>query len=119
MYKFVFLFTFLLDGLLSAQKIPFSSDYQNLLPKNWKVIKEVSGDINKDLAHDIALVVEDTDPKNIKTNSGFGEATLNLNPRKLLVFFKKDNGYELVAVNDRLIRIRKQRNKPLSGRSPA
>lgn len=75
------------------------ADYQSFIPKNWKVLSKVQGDLNGDKQTDLALIIENTDPKNIVTNEGLGNPQLNLNNRKLLILFKAPQGYRLVASN--------------------
>lgn len=73
----------------------------DFVPAGWKLIKEAKGDLNKDGLVDVALVIENTDPKNFISNAHqLGGDTLNVNPRYVLVAFKKANAsYELVAKN--------------------
>lgn len=61
------------------------ADYQSFIPKNWKVLSKVQGDLNGDKQTDLALIIENTDPKNIVTNESLGNPQLNLNNRKLLI----------------------------------
>lgn len=77
----------------------------DFVPKGWKRIAEAKGDLNKDGLVDVALVIENTDPKNFISNAEkLGGDTLNVNPRYVLVAFKKKNGvYELVAKNTSFI----------------
>ena len=76
-----------------------ATTYQSFIPKNWKVLEKVQGDLNQDRQADLALIVEDTDPKNIIRNENLGSAELNINKRKLLILFKNNQGYRLVATN--------------------
>lgn len=73
----------------------------DFIPVGWKLIKEAKGDLNKDGLADVALVIENKDPRNFISNTDkLGGDTLNLNPRLVLVAFKKANGtYQLVAKN--------------------
>ncbi|SOD18328.1 hypothetical protein [Pedobacter xixiisoli] len=82
-----------------------ASKATDFVPKGWKLIAEAKGDLNKDGLEDVALVIENTNPKNIINNSGkLGDPELNTNPRCLLVAFKKPNGwYELFAKNTTFI----------------
>lgn len=82
---------------------PAGASPQSFVPKNWKIIYQAKGDLNKDKLADQALIIESTDPKNIIKNDGFGTKELNLNPRILLVLFKTENGYQLKAKNQRFI----------------
>ena len=82
-----------------------ASKIKEFIPAGWKLISEAKGDLNKDGLEDIALVIENTNPKNFISNAGkLGGDTLNTNPRYLLVAFKKANGvFELVAKNRKFI----------------
>ena len=74
---------------------------EDFIPQGWRTILHESGDLNNDGIDDHVIVVEDTKLENIKTNDKLGRDTLNLNPRTVMVFFKKKNGgYILVAQND-------------------
>lgn len=77
----------------------------DFVPTGWKLIAETKGDLNKDGLADVALIIENTNPKNFISNAGkLGGDTLNTNPRYLLVAFKKANGfYDLVAQNKTFI----------------
>ncbi|MCZ4243252.1 hypothetical protein [Pedobacter punctiformis] len=73
------------------------------VPDSWKIIYSVSGDLNKDLLQDEAIIIENTNPKNFLKNDEMGANVLNINPRKLLVLFKNKDGYQLVAENTKFI----------------
>lgn len=81
---------------------PQATTYQSFIPKNWKVLEKAQGDLNHDHLADLALIIEDTDPKNIVSNDNLGSSKLNLNQRKLLVLFKNNQGYQLIATNTSL-----------------
>lgn len=71
---------------------------EDFIPEGWKTILHESGDLNNDGIDDHVIVIEDTNPENIKSNDKLGQDTLNVNPRTLMVFFKyKGDGYTLVA----------------------
>ncbi|WP_052123214.1 hypothetical protein [Flavobacterium beibuense] len=76
---------------------------EDFIPKGWKIISTAFGDLNKDKAEDVAIVIENTDPANFTTNENLGPQTLNLNPRYLLILFKNKNGYTLNTVNKTFI----------------
>lgn len=98
---FSFLVLILLSQNLFSQQFPKESALiEDFVPKNWKVIYHVQGDLNKDKVDDHAIIIENTDPENFKKNDGLGTDNLNLNPRILLVFFKNKAGYALAAKND-------------------
>lgn len=102
---FVIVLFFLGNSIFFAQsdlpKIKASaSKIADFIPKGWKKIYHVSGDLNKDGLVDEALIIENTNPKNLIKNDGMGGDILNVNPRMLLVLFKeKGNSYKLVAQN--------------------
>jgi hypothetical protein len=82
--------------------IPFVSDAQitpvmetegqsisDFAPKNWKVIRTASGDLNRDSIADAAIVIQEMDPKKIIIDhDGLGTDTLDTNPRILIILFK-------------------------------
>ncbi len=78
---------------------------QSFIPKGWIVLQKATGDLNKDNQQDLALVIQDTDKKNILINHELGVDTLDANPRSLMVFFKDSlaGGYHLVTKNDSFI----------------
>lgn len=87
---------------LLALNLPTNvKNVNDIVPNGWKIITEKKGDLNSDNLDDIALVIEDTDPKNLKKNEVLGPDILNLNKRIILVLFKKEDGYHLVAKNDK------------------
>lgn len=87
---------------------------KEFIPAKWKLIAEAKGDLNKDGLIDVALVIEDTDLLNFIINKDkMGGDTLNLNPRYLLVAFKKANGfYELIAKNGSFIPTKNSQESP-------
>ena len=66
------------------------------------MIRKVQGDLNGDKQPDLALIIENTDPKNIMANGNLDGTELNLNHRKLLILFKNSQAYRLVASNSTL-----------------
>ncbi len=70
-------------------KTNLKASYQSFVPKNWKILEKVQGDLNQDDQADIALIIEDTNPDNFVANAGLGSDVLNVNERKLLVLFKQ------------------------------
>ncbi len=104
----LFIFIFIKTHASAQDKNPFipenGSTVKSFVPKGWKVISESTGDLNKDGMADKAIVIEDTDAKNIITHDGLGQNILNLNPRVLLVLFKtKANSYRLAVKNSGFI----------------
>lgn len=80
-------------------------EIKDFIPENWKVVRQVNGDLNKDNIEDIALVIQNTDKNNIIINKEMGVDTLDKNPRALVILFKdpSTNGYNLIAKNDSFI----------------
>ncbi|TDQ08291.1 hypothetical protein ATK78_2800 [Pedobacter metabolipauper] len=75
---------------------------ESFIPKGWKVIMQRAGDLNKDGLADEAMVIQNTDLKNIIANEEgrMGGDTLDINPRMLIVLFKTSGGsYALAAKN--------------------
>lgn len=93
----------LLFPALSGAQQPGSK--KSFIPHGYRLLTEAAGDLNKDGIPDLALVVENTDPGNIKINTEqLGSDTLNLNDRKLLVLFGTGNGkFRKVAENHGLL----------------
>jgi hypothetical protein len=73
------------------------------VPKGWKVIYQAKGDLNKDHLPDEAIIIQNTNPKNLIKNDGMGRDTLNVNPRILLVLIKTSGNYSLLAQNTNFI----------------
>jgi len=73
------------------------------VPKGWKVIYRAKGDLNKDHLSDEAIIIQNTNPKNLIKNDGMGRDTLNVNPRMLLVLIKTSGNYSLLAQNTNFI----------------
>ncbi|WP_316827463.1 hypothetical protein [Pedobacter miscanthi] len=73
------------------------------IPKGWKTIYQAKGDLNKDNFPDEAIIIQNTNPKNIIKNDGMGGDKLNVNPRMLLVLFKTASQYQLQVQNSRFI----------------
>ena len=86
----------------SVRANPNPTQYQQFIPKNWKILETVKGDLNRDGLEDIVLVIEENNPKNILSNDSLGSPELNINPRSLLVLFKTTQGYQLISKNQQL-----------------
>jgi hypothetical protein len=93
--------------LLSIAPASFASDTVQSLsawtPKGWKILQQAKGDLNGDGVADLAVVFEQHNPANIKTNSGMGLPELNTNPRTLVIFFADAGGYQKTAENKTLV----------------
>lgn len=80
-----------------------NSQWAAWTPKGWKLYSASQGDLNKDGRRDAVLVLEQTDPANIKPNDGLGAPQLNLNPRRLLVLLQTAADYQQVLSRDDLL----------------
>ncbi len=66
---------------------------ESFIPKGYKLLKEVKGDLTQDGIPDLVLVVENTDPANVQASTAWlGPDTLNLNDRILFVLAGDGNG---------------------------
>jgi hypothetical protein len=73
-------------------------------PAGWRIELRVAGDLNKDGIDDLALVIRQSDPANVLTNTALGPPKLDTNPRILAVAFgKARGGYDLALENHTLI----------------
>ena len=74
----------------------------NFIPENWILIDTAYGDLNKDNVSDVAIVVRNTDKKNIILNDG---DSVNNNPYSLIILFKDQstNTYKQTIKNDKFI----------------
>ncbi|MBZ4192271.1 hypothetical protein [Niabella beijingensis] len=77
---------------------------EGFVPQGWKIAYTAKGDLNKDTNSDVAIIIQNTNPKNLVSNERLGPDTLDLNPRMLLILFKgPDNSYTLAARNKSFI----------------
>lgn len=90
-----------------SQQIIIDQLDQNIreeIPVGWIVRDTTTGDLNKDGKADFALVIQNDDEKNYKTdNDNFGYDSINANERLLLIFFKDVHGYKLINKTDGII----------------
>ena len=74
---------------------------KKFVPRGWRILQFVTGDLNKDKLEDVAMVIEKTDSRNFVKNNALGPEILNLNPRELWILFQeKDGDYALETKND-------------------
>ncbi|RNL50707.1 hypothetical protein [Pedobacter jejuensis] len=104
----VFLFVSIKHSIAQTKQLAIkttATKITDFVPAKWKLIAQAKGDLNKDGLEDCALVIENTNPENLLSNKDkLGGDTLNVNPRYLLVIFKKSNGiYELATKNTSFI----------------
>ncbi len=80
------------------------NEFQQFIPSGWKLLQSATDDDNSNTSLKFAaLILEKTDPSNIKKNEDLGPDKLNLNPRRLLVLLKTSNGYKEILHNDTFI----------------
>jgi hypothetical protein len=78
------------------------------IPDNWVIVDTAIGDLNNDNVEDVAIVIQNTDKKNIILSDTLNGADfLNINPRSLIVLFKdpNTNEYKQIIKNDKFIPI--------------
>ena len=80
-----------------------AADFSAYVPKGWKIIKSVKGDLNGDNQADAVLVLQKQDKANIIPNDSMGQTELDTNPRMLKVLFKQVGGYKTAVENTTLI----------------
>jgi hypothetical protein len=89
--------------MLSAQSsLAIPASIASSIPTNWKLLLSRAGDLNKDSYEDRAIIIEEQNDTNRIANESLGPNQLNINPRRLLVFFGTKNGdFRLVDGNSR------------------
>ena len=80
-----------------------AAGFSDYVPKGWKIIKSVKGDLNGDNQADAVLVLQKQDKANIIPNDYMGPPELDTNPRMLKVLFKQAGGYKTAVENTTLI----------------
>ena len=89
---------------LSCIALPVcAADFSPHVPKGWKIIKSVKGDLNGDNQADAVLVLQKQDKANIIPNDSMGQTELDTNPRMLKVLFKQADDYRTAVENTTLI----------------
>jgi hypothetical protein len=75
------------------------------VPTGWRIDRRAEGDLDGDGRADLALVLRDTDRRNVIANSGFGERRFDTNPRLLMILLavRDGRGYRLALTNHSLI----------------
>lgn len=80
----------------------------SLVPRDWKIIDSISGDLNNDGIKDLALILEFYRP--VKENRAYGDSETEIvtevqKPRILAIFFRRSalGNYKLVTQNNNFI----------------
>lgn len=91
-HAFTLLFAFALISAVQAQQAPATKE--SFIPENWTVIRETSGDLNKDSVNDVAMIIEYA-----------GDALEGERPRSLMILFldKATKSYTLAATAEHVI----------------
>lgn len=77
---------------------------QSFVPAGWVLEKDVRGDLNKDGAEDLVMVLHMNDSANVFKSEWAPETPVDTNPRMLAVaLVETDGNYRLVASNHELI----------------
>lgn len=104
---------FLLLFCFAAQaETTSSADFSGFVPQGWKLIQSSVGDLNKDGQPDAVLVIQQENPDNFVKNDGLGVASLNLNPRRLLVLLQAEDGYREVLATEQFLPTENDENLP-------
>jgi hypothetical protein len=99
MTKLLLLLMFLAQ--LAYAKTP--DQIASFIPPGWQLLATASGDLNGDGLRDMVLVLQKADKSNIKPNEGLGSSMLNVNPRRLIILFKKGNEFVSMLSRDDLL----------------
>ncbi|GAB3429184.1 hypothetical protein [Niabella aquatica] len=86
-----------------TQGIKIAPGFKNRIPAGWIPEAQYKGDLNKDKLEDVVLVLRNTDRKNFVKHDGLGNDTLDLNPRRMMIFFKTEKGYKRVLSTDKFL----------------
>ena len=81
-----------------------ATDAKGFVPHGWKLEAQDSGDLDRDGLPDLALALQQQDPRNIIPNGPLCGDTLDTNPRVLAVALaQRGGGYRLVMQNHSLV----------------
>ncbi|MCF3107169.1 hypothetical protein LL912_00075 [Niabella sp. CC-SYL272] len=87
----------------AAQPGTLPDGLKTAIPKGWVSDTLIMGDLNKDRLPDLVWVIRNTSAANFKIHSGLGQDTLDLNPRRLLIYFKEGDGYRKILNTDQFL----------------
>lgn len=88
-------------GYSQGVKIP--PELKSIVPAGWIPESQYKGDLNKDKLEDVVLILRNTDRKNLVKHDGLGTDTLDLNPRRLIIFFKTGKSYKKILSTDKFL----------------
>lgn len=104
-----FLYIFLTLTAFGGKDLPVVQQraefVEDIIPVGWGIKEKVVGDLNNDGRDDCALVIQNTDKKNMIINDGLGADSVDANPRILLIYFKdsKTNEYKKILQSNTFI----------------
>lgn len=75
-----------------------TNDFSAFIPKNFKLFKKISGDLNKDGKEDIVLIIKKIDNKNIVKHET-NDQMVDRNRRGIIVLLNKGKNYEILTQN--------------------
>ncbi len=78
----------------AAEEAPHK--WATYVPKDWRLLLNVEGDLTGDNKPETVIVVEQQDPDLITGNDQLGSPKLNLNPRRLIILSPTQNGYRAI-----------------------
>ncbi|MBO9594037.1 MAG: hypothetical protein J7599_14105 [Niabella sp.] len=94
----------------AQQQLP--AYFKTAIPGGWVSDTLIVGDLNKDRQPDVVWVIRNTDVANFKVHDGLGQDTLDLNPRRLLIYFKEGNSYRKMLSSDTFLPSVNSANSP-------
>ena len=86
------------ERLATAPKMELKKDPKEFVPKGYTLFQQYKGDLNKDGKPDVVLMIKGTEESKWVDDENRGR--LDRNRRGLIILFKRDGGYELIAEND-------------------
>lgn len=97
MIQKIFFSIFVVGSIIAQEiqipKFPEKGSKDKFIPKDWEILSELEGDLNKDNLNDIAMVLKHKDEENVDES-----------PRILIVCFQeKPNQYKRVVVTTKAI----------------
>ena len=86
------------ERLATAPQMELKKDPKEFVPKGYTLFQQYKGDLNKDGKPDVVLMIKGTEESKWVDDEYRGR--LDRNRRGLIILFKRDGGYELIAEND-------------------
>ncbi len=86
------------ERFATASKMELKKDPKAFVPKGYTLFQQYKGDLNKDGKPDVVLMIKGTEESKWVDDENRGR--LDRNRRGLIILFKRDGGYELIAEND-------------------